>query len=224
MTTEPITTGFNPEIATALAAESNPTGVNPDIPNGRVRRKKLPDNRLPLADVRLYHKNPRKGNVDVIVDSLMKNGQYKPIIVNKGTHTGRKNEVLAGNHTVKAMRDLAAKHPDDPSWHTVLVHYLDVDDGQAAGIVAVDNRSADLGGYDDELLAELLRDIPDLTGTGYTDEDLAKLLGNNITEGDADTSESPHVFGVIVECDTEQQQITLLEQLDGEGFTVRALM
>ena len=211
----------------ALAAESNPVGVNPDIPNGRSRRKPKPEPqtpRLPLADVRLYHKNSRKGKVDEIAKSLMKNGQYKPIVVNKGTHTGRKNEVLAGNHTVKAMRELATKHPDDPAWHTVLVHYVDVDDDQATRINVADNHIPDLGGYDEELLAEQLRDLPDLMGTGYTDEDLAKLLGTNIIEGDADTNESPHVYGVIVECDTEQQQITLLDQLDGEGFNVRALM
>jgi hypothetical protein len=216
-----MTTDFNPEVAAALAAESNPVGVNPEVENYlRPGRR----NRLPLADVRLYHKNPRKGKVDVIASSLMKHGQYKPIVVNKGTHTGRPNEVLAGNHTVKAMRDLATKHPDDPAWHTVLVHMIDVDDDQAASINVADNHIPDLAVYDDELLAEVLGDISDLTGTGYTDEDLAKLLGTNIIEGDADTHESPHVFGVIVECDNEQQQARLLEQLDGEGFTVRALM
>jgi len=216
---------FDPEVAVALAAESNPTGVNPDIPNGRSRRVKAwPETSLPLSDVRLYHKNPRKGNVDMIAASLMANNQYRPITVNKGTHTGRSNEVLAGNHTVKAMRDLAIKHPDDERWHGVLVHMIDVDDDQAARIVAADNRTADLAVYDDEILAELLRDIPDLTGTGYTDEDLAKLLGNNVIEGDAPISDSPHVFGVVVECDNEQQQATLLDQLDGEGFNVRALM
>jgi hypothetical protein len=221
MTTEPeTTTGFDPEVATALAAESNPTGPSDVL----ARFLATPAPKLLLSDVRLYHKNPRKGKVDVIAASLIKHGQYKPIVVNKGTHTGRKNEVLAGNHTVKALRELHRDHPDDPTWKTVLVHMIDVDDDQAARIVATDNRTADLGGYDDEVLAELLRDIPDLTGTGYTDEDLAKLLGTNITEGDADTNESPHVFGVIVECDTEQQQITLLDQLDGEGFVVRALM
>lgn len=212
---------FDPEVAVALAAESNPIGVNPDL--DKIRNPAKPPS-LPLVDVRLYHKNARKGDLTMIVASLKKHGQYKPIVVNKGTHTGRKNEVLAGNHTVKALRQLAADHPDDPAWQTVLVHYLDVDDGKAASINAADNRIGDLGGYDDELLAELLSDIPDLTGTGYTDEDLAKLLGTNIIEGDADTHESPHVFGVIVECDNEQQQATLLDQLNGEGFTVRALM
>jgi hypothetical protein len=32
-----------------------------------------------------------------------------------------------------------------------------------------DNRSAQLGdGYDDQILADLLRDMPDLEGTGWT--------------------------------------------------------
>lgn len=216
---------FDPEVAVEFAAQSNPVGVNPDIPNGKTSRvHPHPPAVLPLSDVRLYRKNPRKGNVDVIAGSLMVNGQYKPIVINRGTHTGRHNEVLAGNHTVKAMRDLATQYPDDQRWSAVLVHYVDVDDDQAARIVAVDNRAADLAVYDDDTLAELLGDLSDLTGTGYTDEDLQKLLGNNVIEGDADTNESPHVFGVVVECETEKQQAQLLDQLDAEGFTVRALM
>lgn len=36
-----------------------------------------------------YHRNPRRGDVDAIARSLAVNGQYRPIVVNIGTHTGR---------------------------------------------------------------------------------------------------------------------------------------
>ncbi|MDX3097732.1 hypothetical protein PV417_24845 [Streptomyces sp. ME19-03-3] len=42
------------------------------------------------------HPNPRTGDVDAIAESLRVNGRYKAIVVNRGTHTGRPNEVLAG--------------------------------------------------------------------------------------------------------------------------------
>lgn len=182
---------------------------------------------LPIGDLRTYHRNPRKGDVNAILGSLQVSGQYKPLVVNKGTHTGRPNEVLAGNHTLMALRELAEAEPHKEQWRNPLVHMVDVDDQQADRIVAVDNRSADLGSYDQEILAELLSSMETLDGTGYTDEDLAKLLGGKVTdptEGDADTNDDPRTFGVVVECETEAQQVSLLESLEAEGFNVRALM
>ncbi|SHL47528.1 site-specific DNA-methyltransferase (adenine-specific) [Pseudonocardia thermophila] len=121
----------------------------------------------PTADLRLYHRNPRVGNTSRIAESLTVNGQYKPVVVNRGTHTGRPNEVLAGNHTLKAARDLG--------WETLAAVTVDVDDDQAARIVAADNRTSDLGSYDNRLLLELLTDLPNLDGTGYDPGDLDAL-------------------------------------------------
>lgn len=131
---------------------------------------------VPLADLHNYHRNPRRGSVGAIRNSLLVNGQYRPLIVNRGTHTGRPNEVLAGNHTLRALRDLAGEDPT--RWGKAAVWFIDVDDDQAARIVAADNRTADLGGYDDRLLAELLSDLPDLDGTGYDPGDLDDLIAS----------------------------------------------
>lgn len=115
----------------------------------------------------LFHRNPRRGNVDRIAESLRVNGQYRPIVVNRGTITGRPAEVLAGNHTLLAARQLG--------WATVAAVWVDVDDQQATRIVAADNRTADLGDYDDQLLRGLLAELPDLAGTGYDTDDLDAL-------------------------------------------------
>lgn len=118
-----------------------------------------------------YEGNPRRGNISVIVDSLRQNGQYRAIVVNRGTHTGRPFEVLAGNHTLQAARELG--------WDTITVHLLDVDDEAAAKIVLVDNRANDLSHTDDRALLDMLEAMPDLVGTGYDGsdmEDLAALL------------------------------------------------
>ncbi len=124
---------------------------------------------VPVAELRTYHRNPRRGSVPAIRQSLQVNGQYKALVANRGSHTGRPGEVLAGNHTLLAARDLG--------WSGVYVAWVDVDDDQAARIVAVDNRSADLAeGYDDRLLLELLAGLPDLDGTGYDPGDLDDLV------------------------------------------------
>lgn len=115
-----------------------------------------------------YFRNPRVGNVPLIVESLKAHGQYKPLIVNIGSLTGRPREVLAGNHLMQAGLQLGLEK--------MLVHWLDVDDDEAARIVLVDNRASDKGGYDSEALAGLLVDLDGLAGTGYSDGDLSRLL------------------------------------------------
>lgn len=126
-------------------------------------------------DLALYHRNPRVGNVSVIVDSLRAHGQYRPIVVNRGTHTGRRNEVLAGNHTLKAFRDLLEQEPGNDLWTQVDGYVIDVDEDRAARIVLVDNRSAEVGTFDTEALTGLLDGLPGLDGTGYSDIDLDNL-------------------------------------------------
>lgn len=140
---------------------------------------------MPVGDLRTFHMNPRQGNVKAIAESLTINGQYRAICVNRGTYTGRPNEVLAGNHTLIAARDLG--------WEAVDVTYVDVDNDQAARIVAVDNRSADLGEYDTRLLAELLTELPDLDGTGFEPGDLDALV--RVLESPTDPADLAAKYG-----------------------------
>lgn len=128
----------------------------------------LADLAVPVDELAPYHRNPRTGDLDSIAESLSTNGQYRPIVVNRGTHTGRTNEILAGNHTFKAAEQLG--------WDTIAVTWLDVDDDAAAKIVIVDNRTSDLAGYDSVLLADILTELPDLQGTGYDQAQLDQLL------------------------------------------------
>ncbi|MCX4666537.1 ParB/RepB/Spo0J family partition protein [Streptomyces sp. NBC_01381] len=123
---------------------------------------------VPVEELALYHRNPRTGDLDSIAESLAVNGQYRPIVVNRGSQTGRPNEILAGNHTFKAAKHLG--------WTDIAVTWLDVDDEAAAKIVIVDNRTSDLAGYDSVLLADILTELPDLQGTGYDQNQLDQLL------------------------------------------------
>jgi hypothetical protein len=115
--------------------------------------------------LRRHSGNPRVGDVGAIAESLRVNSQYRPIVVDRPTMT-----VLAGWHTTAAARALG--------WTEVEVVWVDVDDELAARIVLADNRTADLGDYDDSELVALLRlAAPDgLEGTGYDGDDLDDLL------------------------------------------------
>ena len=118
---------------------------------------------VPVADLRLHPDNPRRGDTEAITESLRHHGQYKPLVVSRRTM-----EVLCGNHTLVAARDLG--------WSEIDVHLIDVDPEQAKRILLVDNRSSDRAGYDPVALVELLEERPDLEGTGYDSAALGELL------------------------------------------------
>ncbi len=160
-----------------------------------------------LEELETYPGNPRRGDVEAIKNSLLRFGQYRPIVARK---SGRSGQILAGNHTFLAAQELG--------WSHVAVTWVVVSDDEAVRIVAWDNRSSELGSTDETERLELLRDIPELAGTGYDkawfDQVLAKLA-------DAD----PPVFGVVVDCVDEADQIALLEEFeDAEGIRTRALL
>jgi hypothetical protein len=130
----------------------------------------LTDLLIAIDDVEPHPDNPRVGDVDEIAASLEANGLFRPLTVQRST-----GYVLTGNHTWKAAKRLG--------WTEIAATYLDVDDEAARRIVLADNRTSDLGTYDDAALAELLRivaqeDAGGLAGTGYGDDDLDDLLAS----------------------------------------------
>lgn len=126
--------------------------------------------------------------------------------------------ILAGNHTYDAI--VAEKHK------TVRCEIIECSDVEANRINLADNRLAELGEYDDEDLIALLSSLDgDLSGTGWTNDDFDKLADTDLPElGDAEVDELPDVWGVVIECEDEDQQVALLRRLDGEGLKVRAMM
>lgn len=105
-------------------------------------------------------------------ESLALTGQYRPVIARTVTVDGEVlAQVLAGHGIVEQAAWLC--------WNHVAVVIHEVDDETAARIVAIDNRSADLGSYDRRMTQELLELLPDLSGTGYLPEDLAEIVALN---------------------------------------------
>ncbi|MFD0478024.1 ParB/RepB/Spo0J family partition protein [Nonomuraea thailandensis] len=117
---------------------------------------------VPVADLEPHPDNPHQGDVDVIAKSIEKNGFYGTILVQKS-----RMRIIAGEHR---WRGAKAK-----GLGQVPALILDVDDAAALRILLADNRTAEIGGYDDQALAELLRSLDDLDGTGWTEQDLDDL-------------------------------------------------
>lgn len=110
----------------------------------------------PVSELRPHPQNPRIGNVDAIAESLEKNGQYAPIVA---LPDGR---VIAGSHRLQAAIQLG--------WKEMLVTTIDVDEATAKRILLADNRTSDLGFYDNDSLQDLLASLASestLEGTGW---------------------------------------------------------
>lgn len=129
-----------------------------------------------------HPENPRRGDVDAIVESITANGFYGSIVAQRST-----GYVLVGNHRLEAARRLG--------FESVPVVWADVDDDRARRILVVDNRSNDIAGWDDAALAALLSDLTtDLSGTGYSSDDLDDLIASlerHPSNGGADERYTP---------------------------------
>jgi ParB-like chromosome segregation protein Spo0J len=143
----------------------------------------IADLAVPIDDLHQFKGNPNVGDIALIRRSLRRWGQYKPITVNVGTHTGRPMEILAGNHTWQAAKQ--------EGWTEIARTLTDVDQEEALGIVAADNAIAEKAKRDPEALAEMLGGMDDLEATGYTDADLVKLLEVPADADEDDVTRTP---------------------------------
>lgn len=122
----------------------------------------------PVGDLRHYPGNPKKHDLAAIADSLVVNGQYRPIVAWRSENPERQGTVLAGNGTLEAARDRLG-------WAEIAVTWVECTKKQAAKIVAADNRIGELAGFDDAALVKVLEEAG-VEGTGYKESDLEKLL------------------------------------------------
>lgn len=142
----------------------------------------------PIDQLHLMEGNPRQGDVKVIEGSLAQFGQRTPIVyrTEPDPDSGEPRKVVyAGNHRLLAATNLG--------WDEIAaVSGDDLTHDQIRAFSLADNRTGDLGEYDDNLLTALLDDLRDdtelLAATGYDDDALGELLDDwNVDPIDPDT-------------------------------------
>lgn len=136
---------------------------------------------VPITAVSEHPQNARRGNVDLIRESLRLHGQYVPIVVQRST-----GFVIKGNHTHRAATE--------EGWRTIDVVYVDKSDDEALRIMLVDNRASDAATDDVGSLAALLQSLDSLEGTGYVASDLSDLLALLAPPALDDLSADPSEF------------------------------
>ena len=111
----------------------------------------------PVGELRSLEGNPRQGDLDSVTASIDQFGFRYPIVVRGG-------EVIAGNTRLRAA--VALGYGEVP-----VVDADDLSDAEAAAFVLADNRTSDLGQYDDQLLADMLLRVDDASAIPGFDAD-----------------------------------------------------
>lgn len=158
-----------------------------------------------------HPKNPNKGSLLDIEESIDTNGFYGAVIAQKSS-----GHILAGHHRWQAAKNLGEE--------LVPVIWVDVSDERALKILLADNRTRDLAKYDNALLKEILDGLDDLSGTGFAETLAAAVEAEKeaIEDEVSDQDEAPisedtePVYGVLVACDSQEDaEVFLRELLDG---------
>lgn len=122
-----------------------------------------------IDDLEPFPGNPRKGNVEKLRESLRRFGQVLPALADPSLGEGGALRIVARHHIILAATE--------EEWTHVAVVANDFgSEDEARAYLLADNRLAELGGYDEELLAEQVQAIREnFTGTGYSKEDADAL-------------------------------------------------
>ena len=133
----------------------------------------------PVTDLHTMPGNPRKGDVEAVKRSYERFGQRKPIVaLLDGT-------VIAGNHQLLAARALG--------WSEIAVVRVDDDEMTAKAFALADNRTSDLGTYDDDLLQQMIEEVSIdetlLIASGFGTDDLLAAIEDASVGGDEDDDE-----------------------------------
>lgn len=166
------------------------------------------DHDYPVAKLQTHPENAKKGDQESIDDSVDQNGFYGTVLVQRST-----GYIVVGNHR---YRTAIAKGAE-----TIPVLLADLTDEQARRIMLADNRTSDLGTYDNAKLLDLIRKVQDdaessdaeaaLIGTGYDNTSVEALVAR-VTK-DAETAEQRAVrmgsssnitFTVVFDNETQQ--------------------
>src|SRR5260370_37559961 len=130
----------------------------------------------PLASIRPYENTPRinEAAVDAVAASIRQFGFRQPLVVDEA------GVIIVGHTRYKAAVKLGLKE--------VPVHVaVGLSPVQAKAYRLADNQTAQLSGWDDEKLVRELAQLKDMDFdlglTGFTPEDLTRLLDQTTTQG-----------------------------------------
>jgi hypothetical protein len=135
---------------------------------------------VPLDHLQADPANPKAHNVDVIDASIGRFG-----IIDQIVRDDRTGYIISGHgrdETLRRMRDRGDTPPEgirvDAGGHwlvPVIVGWSSRTDAEARAALIALNRTTELGGWVDESLLDLLDNLDDFTGVGFSEDDTDDL-------------------------------------------------
>lgn len=143
---------------------------------------------LPLDDLIPAERNPKQHDIDGLISSVEQFG-----FVAAGVLDERTGRLVVGHGRAAALREMRERGDGPPAgvvvdaqgrWTVPVTRgWSSTSDDQAERYLIADNQWTILGGWNDELLAEMLRDLDTLDGTGYDAADLDDLVAHTAGGG-----------------------------------------
>jgi hypothetical protein len=157
-----------------------------------------------LGSLEEHPDNPRTGDDDAVAESIDVNGFYGAIIAQTSTrrilagHTRRRNLLAAGATTGPVL-------------------WLDVDERAARRILLADNRTAELAAWIPGKLADVLSAMgADITGSGFTEADVAIAIAQAGDAAGASHDYDPHRIGSVLVVHAPVELVAEFHALPGE--------
>jgi len=154
--------------------------------------------RVSLDEIVRLPRNSKGHDLGAIHQSVKRFGYLEPILINEVT--GR---LVGGHGRVDVLGQLKAGGVDTPkgievennAW-MVPVHYVSIPEEEEEAAAIALNRTVELGGWEENTLAEVLSDLAQhdaLQGTGFDQDDLNEFLERlNLSEVPLDIQDKEH--------------------------------
>jgi len=171
---------------------------------------------VPLTELKRWPRNPKDHDLGLLHSSIERFGFVNPIIVNDETGI-----ILAGHGRLDALvqHKLAGGQPpkrvrvDGDDWLIPVVRGVSLPDAEAEAYAVADNRTVELGGWDEGKLAAILSDLTQdggLQGVGFDEDDLDALLAFTSFDAfedlpDLEWSEPDKAWRVIIQCEDKRE-------------------
>lgn len=170
---------------------------------------------MPLTSLVPLKDNPRRGDVDAIAASYKEFGQVKPIVV--ADNGDGRYVIVAGNHQYQAAKRLG--------WDSIACTVLDGDEKKATAFAYADNRTADLGGYDEDLLVQMISEVGGeyselMSGLGIDEFDMA-AIEDTVSNSESEILTSSEFVPPVLVNQNEQQPLPVVPK--GNEMNVVAL-
>lgn len=191
-----------------------------------------------LADIATWPRNPKTHNTPGIRASMKRFGFCDPMAVDEGTL-----QLVEGHGRLEVLLDMHAKKQKPPSnvrvdketgdWFVPVLRGLAFkNEAEAQAYLLAHNRLTELGGWDNEALLSMLN-VPDinLTGVGFSPEDVSKLLQDVMGSQPAESEPAEdqtymleHQPQVIVTCDNEAHQRKVIAHAQEQGWKFKVVV